>query len=83
MTENSKKSTVPHATKQSSSRTRTYYGSNKRFMMVLGAMMVGISNIWRFPYLLNSNGGAIFIVPYLFATFFYSMPMMLMEIGLG
>jgi len=52
-------------------------------MITLIGMMVGLGNIWRYPYLMNSNGGAIFMVPYLFATFFYSMPMMLMEIGLG
>lgn len=44
---------------------------------------VGFGNVWRFPYMCYSNGGAAFFVPYLIALFFIAMPMYLVETSFG
>ena len=44
---------------------------------------VGFGNVWRFPYMCYSNGGAAFFIPYLIALFFIAMPMYLVETSFG
>lgn len=44
---------------------------------------VGLGNIWRFPYLTGTNGGAGFLVVYLLATLLVGLPVMISEIMLG
>lgn len=44
---------------------------------------VGLGNIWKFPYLAGTNGGAGFLVVYLIATLFVGLPVMISEIMLG
>ncbi|WP_410497989.1 sodium-dependent transporter [Chitinibacter sp. S2-10] len=44
---------------------------------------VGLGNIWKFPYLTGTNGGASFLVVYLLATLLVALPVMIAEIMLG
>jgi len=44
---------------------------------------VGLGNIWRFPYLTGTNGGAGFLVVYIMATLLVGLPVMISEIMLG
>jgi NSS family neurotransmitter:Na+ symporter len=44
---------------------------------------VGLGNIWKFPYLTGTNGGASFLVVYLLATLLVALPVMMAEIMLG
>jgi NSS family neurotransmitter:Na+ symporter len=44
---------------------------------------VGLGNIWKFPFLTGSNGGAAFIVVYLICTLLVGLPIMISEIMLG
>ena len=44
---------------------------------------VGLGNIWKFPYLTGTNGGAGFLVVYLLATLLVGLPVMIAEIMLG
>ncbi len=44
---------------------------------------VGIGNIWRFPYMVGSNGGGAFLIPYLIAVFAFGIPLMMLELGAG
>jgi len=44
---------------------------------------VGLGNIWKFPYLTGSNGGAGFLLVYLLATLLVGLPVMISEIMLG
>ncbi|PRP70635.1 transporter [Chromobacterium amazonense] len=44
---------------------------------------VGLGNIWKFPYLTGTNGGAGFLVVYVLATLVVGLPVMISEIMLG
>lgn len=44
---------------------------------------VGLGNIWKFPTLTGSNGGATFLLVYLISTFLVGLPVMISEISLG
>jgi len=59
------------------------------FTSTFGALMatlgsaVGLGNIWKFPSLTGSNGGAGFLVVYLAATILVGLPVMIAETMLG
>ena len=36
---------------------------------------VGFGNIWRFPYLVFKNGGAVFLIPYFISLVTIAIPM--------
>ncbi|WP_297576931.1 sodium-dependent transporter [uncultured Deefgea sp.] len=44
---------------------------------------VGLGNIWKFPYMTGTNGGASFLVVYVLATLLVALPVMIVEIMLG
>ncbi len=44
---------------------------------------VGLGNIWKFPYLTGSNGGATFLFVYLTCTLLIGLPVMISELMLG
>ncbi len=44
---------------------------------------VGLGNIWKFPYLTGTNGGAGFLLVYLLATLLLGLPVMIGETMLG
>lgn len=64
-------------------------GSRAKFATGLGVIAatlgsaVGLGNIWKFPSLTGSNGGAIFILVYLLSTVLVGLPVMIAEISLG
>lgn len=63
--------------------------SRDQFATGLGVLMatlgsaVGLGNIWKFPYLTGSNGGAAFIIIYLICTVLVGLPIMITEQMLG
>ena len=44
---------------------------------------IGLGNIWRFPYMVGSNGGAAYIIVYLLLAIFLSLPILLSETIIG
>jgi len=44
---------------------------------------VGLGNIWRFPYMLGMNGGAAFLLIYIFCILLLGLPVMITEFFIG
>ncbi len=59
------------------------YGSRWGMMLVMLGMAVGTGNIWRFPRIAASNGGGEFVVAWVLFLFLWSIPLILVEFGMG
>ena len=46
------------------------WDSSLSFIFAMIGAAVGLGNIWRFSYVLYSNGGGSFFIPYLLAIFY-------------
>lgn len=44
---------------------------------------VGLGNIWRFPYVLGQNGGAAFLLVYIFFMLLIALPVLISEFAIG
>ena len=53
------------------------------FLMAIIGAVIGLGNIWRFSYLLYSNGGGAFFIPYTIAILIMGIPFLLLEYGRG
>jgi len=62
---------------------RESWVSRLAFIMAAAGSAVGLGNIWRFPYIVGTNGGAAFVVIYVVIIFVIGYPIMTTEITLG
>ena len=62
---------------------------NEGFSSVLGFILVtigfavGVGSFWRFPYVCGTNGGALFIITYVFVILLIGIPLLSAEITMG
>uniref|UniRef100_A0A0G4GBT5 Transporter n=1 Tax=Chromera velia CCMP2878 TaxID=1169474 RepID=A0A0G4GBT5_9ALVE len=59
------------------------WGNQAEFILTLVGYAVGLGNIWRFPYLVFSNGGAAFLIPYVCISVGLGVPIFALEVGTG
>ncbi|MGL4524325.1 MAG: sodium-dependent transporter [Spirochaetia bacterium] len=62
---------------------RGHWKSQFGFLMAAIGSAIGLGNLWRFPYLVGTNGGAIFVLVYLVLLAIVGIPLMLTEITIG
>ncbi|KAI1293823.1 Sodium- and chloride-dependent GABA transporter 2 [Halotydeus destructor] len=62
---------------------RGNWGSKIEFLLACIGNMVGLGNVWRFPYLAFENGGGAFVIPYIIMIFLIGIPILLLETSLG
>ncbi len=59
------------------------WDSSAAFIFAMIGAAVGLGNIWRFSYVLYSNGGGSFFIPYLIAILIMGIPFLILEYGVG
>lgn len=63
--------------------TRETWASRFGFIMATAGFSIGLGNMWRFPYLVGTNGGGAFVLVYLLICLLIGIPLFTMEISLG
>uniref|UniRef100_A0A8C5ES48 Transporter n=1 Tax=Gouania willdenowi TaxID=441366 RepID=A0A8C5ES48_GOUWI len=62
---------------------RGQWASKVEFLLAVAGNVVGLGNVWRFPYLCYKNGGGAFLVPYLVFATTCGVPLFLLETAVG
>ncbi|XP_078144010.1 sodium- and chloride-dependent betaine transporter-like [Centroberyx gerrardi] len=62
---------------------RGQWASKTEYILVVAGNVVGLGNVWRFPYLCYKNGGGAFLVPYGVLAVVCGIPLFLLDIGIG
>jgi len=62
---------------------RDTFGSKLGILAAASGSAIGLGNIWKFPYIAGVNGGAAFILVYLFFIAIIGIPVMLSEFTIG
>jgi len=65
------------------SGSKEQWSSTWGFLLAAVGFAVGMGNIWRFPYQLGENGGAAFLIVYLFCAIGIGLPLLITEISMG
>jgi len=62
---------------------RDSFASKFGVLVAMAGSAIGLGNLWRFPYLVGTNGGAAFIIIYLAIVFLLALPIMYSEFLIG
>lgn len=62
---------------------RGNFGTELGMILATAGGAVGLGNVWRFPYMTGENGGAAFILVYIFCVLMLGIPCMLSEFIIG
>lgn len=62
---------------------RVTFGSKLGVILATVGCAVGLGNIWRFPYMVGSNGGAAFLLIYIVCILLLGLPVMITEFFIG
>ncbi|KAM9361886.1 sodium- and chloride-dependent GABA transporter 2-like [Symphorus nematophorus] len=62
---------------------RGQWANKLEFLLAVAGTLVGLGNLWRFPYLCYKNGGGAFLVPYVLFLLACGIPMFLLETAMG
>ena len=62
---------------------RGTWGTRTGFILAAAGSAVGLGNIWGFPTQVGQNGGAVFVLVYLFCVLLICLPIMVAELVIG
>jgi NSS family neurotransmitter:Na+ symporter len=63
--------------------TNKIWQKNTTFILAAAGSAVGLGNIWKFPYMVGSNGGSAFVIIYLVCILAIGFPVMVSEVLIG
>ncbi|TFH21880.1 sodium-dependent transporter [Candidatus Bathyarchaeota archaeon] len=64
-------------------RPRPVWTSQRAYILASVAGVVGLGNLWRFPYMVGENGGGTFVFAYVICIFALGIPLYVLESGAG
>ena len=67
----------------SSVRPRPVWTSQRAYILASIAGVIGLGNIWRFPYMAGQNGGGTFVIAYVICIFAIGIPLTVLEASSG
>ncbi|XP_070701920.1 sodium- and chloride-dependent GABA transporter 2-like [Pempheris klunzingeri] len=62
---------------------RGQWANKTEFILAVIGGIIGLGNVWRFPYLCFKNGGGVFLVPYIVILVTCGIPLFFLEVSLG
>ncbi|KAI3366388.1 hypothetical protein L3Q82_000546 [Scortum barcoo] len=62
---------------------REKWNNKMEFIFSMAGEIIGLGNVWRFPYLCFKNGGGVFLIPYFVFLFLCGIPVFFLETALG
>uniref|UniRef100_A0A8C0BL10 Transporter n=1 Tax=Buteo japonicus TaxID=224669 RepID=A0A8C0BL10_9AVES len=74
---------APEEIKKEEMEDRGQWSSKMEFVLSVAGEIIGLGNVWRFPYLCYKNGGGAFLIPYLIFLFTCGIPLFFLETALG
>lgn len=63
--------------------SRGEWGGQLEFILTCIGYAVGLGNVWRFPYMVYTNGGGAFLIPYFIMLFLVGLPIFFLELAFG
>ncbi len=79
----SRETTSPRAAKAPTTPARDTFTTRLGVVAATLGSAVGLGNIWKFPSMTGTNGGAAFVFIYVLATIFVGLPVMISEHVIG
>lgn len=64
-------------------KNENQWNSRTAFVLSMIGAAVGLGNIWRYSYVVYSNGGGTFLIPYIIAIIMVGIPFLILEYGVG
>lgn len=62
---------------------REKFSSRLGFILISAGCAIGLGNVWRFPYITGTYGGAAFVLLYVLFLIILGLPIMIMEFAVG
>uniref|UniRef100_A0A3B4Z0K4 Transporter n=1 Tax=Stegastes partitus TaxID=144197 RepID=A0A3B4Z0K4_9TELE len=62
---------------------RGQWDNKREFILTVVGQIIGLGNVWRFPYLCFKNGGGVFLVPYVLILLSCGIPIFFLELSVG
>ncbi|MBN3306792.1 sodium- and chloride-dependent GABA transporter 2-like [Amia ocellicauda] len=64
-------------------KDRGQWANKWEFLLAVAGQIVGLGNLWRFPYLCYKNGGGAFLIPYVLFMLTGGIPLFILETAVG